>query len=211
MDSEQSHVDEVERLSAERLLVFSDAVVAIAITLLALDLPIPHGTGNGDWLSSAAKDSDSYLAFVISFAVIAAHWRGHYNVLRYTEQARPILRLNLLWLFFIVLTPFATRVLTGDGGFQVRFIFYALVQALCGLTFLTILWTVRRQRLLRPDAPPDLTRHGLIGITSMAAMFLVSIPVSLFTGWAYLCWVAIPVVSAAGSRIADRLWPRSAR
>ena len=120
----ESPVD-VERLATERLIFFCDAVVAIAITLLALDLPVPPTRGY--W--------DDYLAFVISFAVISAHWRGHHRVFRYVVRSGPIVGLSLLWLFFIVLTPLATRVITAEGDFAPRFIFYAAVQALAGLTF----------------------------------------------------------------------------
>src|SRR5215813_5536469 len=126
---------DVELPSAERLVFFSDAVVAIAITLLALDLPVPQGQGNMDLLHSARNNLNDYLAFGISFVVIAAHWRGHHRVFRYVRAVGPILRWNLLWLFFIVITPFATKVLAGDGAFQARFTFYATQQALIGISF----------------------------------------------------------------------------
>src|SRR5262245_9934465 len=115
--------DEVELISSERLVVFSDAVIAIALTLLALELPLPSGASNHDLLASAVNENlDAYLAFLISFVVIAVNWRGHHWVFRYVNSTQPILGLNLLWLFFIVVTPFATRLLTPDGAFQVRFI-----------------------------------------------------------------------------------------
>src|SRR3954463_2152143 len=60
---------EVEILAAERLTAFSDAVVAIAITLLALGLPVPRGATNTELLRSAGDHLDDYLAFLISFAV----------------------------------------------------------------------------------------------------------------------------------------------
>jgi hypothetical protein len=50
-----------------------------------------------------------------------------------------------------VITPFATRVLIGEGGFQVRFIFYALVQANAALTFMLMVRELRRHDLLRAE------------------------------------------------------------
>jgi uncharacterized membrane protein len=66
-----------EARAADRLTLFSDAVVAIAITLHAIDLPLPEGhTVSGFW-SSVRHDSGHYAAFLISFFAIAAAWRDH--------------------------------------------------------------------------------------------------------------------------------------
>src|SRR4249919_2859902 len=77
---------EMEFAAAERLAFFSDAVVAIALTLLALGLPVPGGVENPDSVSVSAmiRDArqhvDDYIAFLISFLVISAHWRLHHRV-----------------------------------------------------------------------------------------------------------------------------------
>ncbi len=61
---------------AERLNFFSDAVVAIAITLLALDLHVPTGKSSADLWHDAARNADGYVAFLISFAACAASTPG---------------------------------------------------------------------------------------------------------------------------------------
>jgi Endosomal/lysosomal potassium channel TMEM175 len=76
---------EMEFAAAERLMFFSDAVIAIALTLLALDLPVPGGIENATvsipaMVNDARQHLDDYLAFLISFLVIAAHWRLHHRV-----------------------------------------------------------------------------------------------------------------------------------
>ncbi len=175
---------EVELLSAERLIFFSDAVVAIAITLLALDLPVPVGATNADVLQSAEGFVDQYVAFVISFVVIAGHWRGHHRLFRYVNDAGPIVPWNLLWLFFIVVMPFATRVLNGNGAFQVRFTVYAGVQALAALSLLVIDRSAEpapgrasafagSQRL----HPPDRAERGIPGVDPGVLRDPVGIPV----------------------------------
>ena len=98
---------EVEFISAERLIFFSDAVVAIAITLLALGLPLPahltsdstsHEVFHGMW-----ADRSDYFAFLISFVVIANHWRTHHRLFRYVARLdRRIVTLNLIWLLMVV-------------------------------------------------------------------------------------------------------------
>ena len=62
---------------------FSDAVVAIAITLLAIELPVPESTTTSELLAALAEDSLAYLTFVISFLVVVAHCRAHHRVFRY--------------------------------------------------------------------------------------------------------------------------------
>lgn len=92
---------------------FSDAVVAIAITLLAIDLPVPEGETSAEVLASVSASGFEYLAFLISFAVIARNWVAHHRVFRWVRRADgPIVWLNLLWLFLVVINPFLTRVLT---------------------------------------------------------------------------------------------------
>jgi hypothetical protein len=111
---------EMEFAAAERLMFFTDAVVAIALTLLALQLPIPGGIENvprsiSEMVRDAGQHFDDYLAFLISFVVIAAHWRLHHREFRYVRVASPaVIRLNIYWLLLIVITPFTTRTLSVD-------------------------------------------------------------------------------------------------
>jgi uncharacterized membrane protein len=153
--SDQDAATIAKAVAAERLTFFSDAVIAIAITLLALELPVPHGATNQELLHSVAEDRGEYLAFLISFVVIGAHWSGHHRVFRHVETMGGRLSiLTLLWLLMQVITPFATKVLNGDGAFQARFTFYASVQVVAGLLFMAMVLTIRRHDLLREDSPP---------------------------------------------------------
>ncbi|MEC3979769.1 hypothetical protein [Amycolatopsis sp. H20-H5] len=103
-----------------------------------------------------------------------------------------------------VVTPFATKVLTGEGAFQARFAFYALVQATASLLFLLMLREIRRHHLYRDDTPPDLFANSTMQVMIMAATFLLSIPVSFFTGYAYACWIFFPIATSLASRIRRR-------
>ena len=131
-----------ESRATDRLVAFSDAVVAIAITLLALDLPVPTGTTMSSFLSSVRHSTDEYVAFLISFVVIAAAWRRYHGVFRYIERIDAHVRnYNVLWLMTIILNPFATRVLTAQGQSAagpraLQFGFYALLQVLSSAALL---------------------------------------------------------------------------
>jgi uncharacterized membrane protein len=186
---------EVRAIAVERLTFFADAVIAIAITLLALDLPVPTGETNRELLHSVGEHIPSYLAFLVSFLVVGAHWRGHHRVFRYvTLLGGQLPRLTMYWLLMQVITPFATRVLTASGAFQVRFTFYALVQATSGLIFLLMLRELRRHRLTRADTPPSVLTDATWRTSVLAAAFLISIPFSFVSKpIAYGCWALIPL------------------
>ncbi|WP_328456600.1 TMEM175 family protein [Amycolatopsis sp. NBC_00438] len=193
--------------AADRLTMFVDAVIAIALTLLALELPVPTGDTTDAVLSSALAHGKEYLAFALSFTVIAAHWRAHHEIFRYVGSLSPRLTsLTLAWLFMQVLMPFATRALTAEGAFPPRFSFYALVQVLASTTFALIIREIRREHLYRTDVTPPEFAQSLVRSICLAAVFGVSVPLSfLITGTgAYLCWLAAPIVLAAARRIQGR-------
>jgi uncharacterized membrane protein len=188
----------VEASAAERVVFFSDAVVAIAITLLALALPVPRGTDsttNGQLLDTLGKHWPEYFAFLISFVVIGNHWAAHRRTFRYAHRLnRQVTSVNMLWLLMMILTPFATRVLSGNGGFGVRFTLYALVQAIAAACLFLMNRELSRGDLLRPDAPASARHPDYVASLAIVAMFLVSIPVAFVTAWAFALWVAVPLL-----------------
>ena len=94
---------ESEKRAVDRLTLFSDAVVAIAITLLAIDLPVPEGPTVSEFLSSARHYDGHYAAFLISFFAIAAAWRDHHAIFRYTRRVDSRLQtLNTFWPLWVI-------------------------------------------------------------------------------------------------------------
>ncbi|MCB5912324.1 TMEM175 family protein [Streptomyces pinistramenti] len=198
---------EVRALAAERLIMFVDAAIAIALTLLALDLPVPVGDTTGAMLSSVAAHGKEYLAFALSFVVIAAHWRAHHEIFRYVRSLNSRLTsLTLAWLFMQVLMPFATRVITADGAFPPRFSLYAIVQVLASASFALIIREIRRAHLYRTDVPPQVFAENLVRSICLAAVFGASVPLSFLSmsSGAYLCWLAAPIVLAVARRVQGR-------
>lgn len=199
---------EVEFISAERLIFFSDAVVAIAMTLLAFSLPVPHIPSHASdavvWDKVWAGHID-YLTFLISFVVIANHWRLHHRLFQYVDRldAR-IITLNLAWLLMIVIIPFTTKLISGAGGFGPRFTVYAAIQVLTVLTFLLMSRHIRTSDLLRPAVPPAGRRDDDAGLLTVAAMFAISIPVAFVTQWAFALWIASAPAARALRRYRNR-------
>jgi uncharacterized membrane protein len=197
----------VDVIAAERLIFFTDAVVAIAMTLLAFGLTthIADGEGNRAALTTLWADHREYLAFLISFVVIGRHWRAHHRLFRDVSRLDGhIITLNMIWLLMIVIMPFATRLLSGAGGFAIVFGLYAVIQVATMLTSLLMSRHIRASDLLRPRASGPAPRSDDAILLTGAAMFAISIPVAFVTPWAYAIWVA----SAPAARLVRRLRQR---
>jgi uncharacterized membrane protein len=190
---------EVEASAADRVIVFSDAVVAIAITLLALALPVPKtgsATTNGQLLHSMRADWDQYFAFLLSFVIIGNNWSAHRRAFRYVNRLNSTLgALNMIWLLIMVLTPFTARLLAAQGAFGVRFGMYALAQVVASACLLGMNRQISRANLLRPDAPAAARHPDNSHYVALIVTFLVSIPMAFVTVWAFALWMSVPVLS----------------
>jgi uncharacterized membrane protein len=192
---------ESKTFDSERLVFFSDAVVAIAITLLALELPLPEGATGAELLRSLGHHQSEYISFLISFVVIGGHWRAHHRLFQnVTTATGGLIRLSFGWLLMQVIMPFATKVIGEEGAFSFRFVFYALVQVIALTVFLLMVRQIQYHHLYRADTPPELFGRTYRGAGVMIAAFAVSIPVAFFTQWAYACWLVVPVVANLLSR-----------
>ena len=103
----------------ERLVFFSDAVFAIAITLLVIEIHPPHLAGNGaqETLEKLAGLIPNFIGFVISFAVIGAFWSGHHRAFSLAGRIGPgIVIWNLLLLGTIAFMPFVTGFMSANYG-----------------------------------------------------------------------------------------------
>ena len=108
-------------MSKTRTEAFSDAVIAVAITLLALDLRVPEPSEAASLAHQLGEQWPNYVAYVISFVTIGIIWINHHAMLRrVTAVDHTILVLNLLLLLTIGVLPFSTalmaRYLTGSHG-----------------------------------------------------------------------------------------------
>lgn len=192
--------------ATNRLVMFSDSVVAIAITLLAIDLPIPEGRTAGELWASARSHVGLYAAFLVSFVVIAASWSGHREVFRYIERSDALLCVfNSVWLFATVLNPFATRMLTGSSRgplavHALEFGFYALLQLVAYAALLAILRHAV-SRGLAPDVPAGARARTARSTYGLMLGFGLSIPLFFATRFAWLLWFAVPLLATGFHRL----------
>jgi uncharacterized membrane protein len=89
----------------ERLAAFSDGVIAIIITIMVLELKVPHGT---DW-AALASVLPTFLSYVLSFLYVGIYWNNHHHLLHTARRVNgTILWANMHLLFWLSLIPFAT-------------------------------------------------------------------------------------------------------
>lgn len=106
-----------KEVAFERVIFFSDAIVAIAITLLALDLRLEVPEDHHISFSDLLLPWKNYLAFFLSFMNIAGFWRTHHNVFVYIYKMDDrMMFLNICWLFLIVTLPFTTTLVSAHFG-----------------------------------------------------------------------------------------------
>jgi uncharacterized membrane protein len=116
-----------KEIAFERVLFFSDAVVAIAITLLALNLKIDIADTQQLSFANLFSPWHQYIAFLLSFINIAGFWRTHHNFFTYIKRMdEKVFYFNIAWLFFIVTLPFATSVLSAHFSDTPAVFFYSL-------------------------------------------------------------------------------------
>ena len=106
-----------KEIAYERVLFFSDAVVAIALTLLALDLKLNVSANQHIPVADLIAPRAKYLAFILSFLNIAGFWRTHHDFFIYIKKLdQKLMLVNTAWLFFIITLPFATSVISQHFG-----------------------------------------------------------------------------------------------
>ena len=172
----------VERgTDVERAVFFSDAVFAIAITLLALEIRVPDNPTNlGEALLQLWP---RFFSFFISFWFVGTYWVAHHRVFHHvTGYDRRLLFVNLLFLMWIVLLPFSSSLLGEHGDHQIVVIIYASHIALAGLTLQWVWWYASRDEHLMDNSlvEEQERRYNELGL-SVPLVFLVSIGVSFIS------------------------------
>lgn len=187
----------------ERLVFFSDAVFAIAITLLVIDLKvpeIPHGPA-ADAQALAALDAltPNFIGFLISFAVIGSFWAMHHRAFGLvTTHDRSFVWPNLHLLLAIVFLPFATGLMSANTGQRIPHLVYFGTLLVAGLLQLRLLHDVLKPEFAGHEVrPAELTalkrRVWALPISATAALLLCF----WWPGYAALALVAIPFIGRA--------------
>jgi uncharacterized membrane protein len=170
-------------IKVERVISFSDAVFAFAITLMALSINIPdiptHLTQSEllDKLYDLYPQVESY---IISFAVIAIFWVSYHQVFNHIKGSHiTMVYLNLLFLLLITLLSLSTSLVINYGTYQIPYVIYCLIVIMTSLLLSTIWWhATKNKRLVDKNLHPFFIKGVLVNLMSIPIVFIVSIIIS---------------------------------
>jgi uncharacterized membrane protein len=182
---------EEHEVEFSRIVAFSDGVFSIAITLLVLELKLPEHLSHGEVWGAVWDQREKFLAYGISFAVIARFWLVHHSFFSEVKAFDSrLIGLNMLYLAWIVLIPFSSQVLGEYGGSLAAVAIYSANLAAVVLIGQWMAWDARHSGLAKRDAQTE--RESLVRATFIAAVFLLSIVVALFdASIAPYMWLAL--------------------
>jgi uncharacterized membrane protein len=184
----------------DRVLFFSDAVFAIAITLLVVDIRVPDlPSGLIDAGQQLRASESRIFGFGLSFAVIGLFWLSHHTIFRHiTAIDRVLILINLLFLGTIAFLPYPTALLSATSTDQAAAtIFYAVCAGAAGLGQSAIWLYAIRAGLVSATVTPGLRRYFALRMLSAPVVFGLSIPVAIVApGAAAYVWFGIVVIGA---------------
>jgi uncharacterized membrane protein len=175
-------------VNTTRLEAFSDGVIAIIITIMVLELKVPHGVG----LDAVRPLLPVFLSYLLSFVNVGIYWNNHHHMLQAAKSVSgSVLWANLHLLFWLSLVPFTTGWMGENHFAAMPTAFYGANLMLAAFSFLLM------QRAIQATDGPDSTlaravgpdRKGLIS----RILYAVAIPAAFLRPW--ISWVLYVVVA----------------
>lgn len=156
-----------------RLEAFSDGVIAIIITIMVLELKVPHG----DTLSAIQPLVPVFFSYVLSFVYLGIYWNNHHHMLHATRHINGnVLWANLHLLFWLSLVPFVTGWMGENHFTSTPTALYGVILLMAALAFTILQTTILRAEgddsLLRQAVGAD--RKGKLSLL----MYIVAIPMA---------------------------------
>lgn len=206
-----------KQFQLERLILFSDAVFAIAITLLVIEIKVPEIHFDvPEGITHALKESLSekfpeFFGFVLSFFVIGQFWLSHHRLFGYVNSFDTgLLWLNLHMLFWIVLVPFSSALNSRYGGVNAVWMWYSFNMFMIGIS-LYLLWKYVGNPKKKLSYIADDSRLRKMSSTrslTIAIIFLMGLLLCLFN-WEPAFWIArfVYVLIFPAMLIINRVYP----
>jgi uncharacterized membrane protein len=193
-----THGRAADHPALERLLFFSDAVFAIAITLLVIEIRVPalpHGAGDAELGASLVGLIPRVVGFVTSFFLIGQTWVEHHRIGRQLlGYDRGLLWKNLGFLFFVASMPFSSALLSEYFTTRIAVTIYALTFTGLGFAKAALWRHAARRRLVDPGTPESVSIGRRVWATPIAAV-CVAIAGASGVPYAVAGFGLIPVVA----------------
>jgi TMEM175 potassium channel family protein len=161
-----------------RLEAFSDGVIAVAITLMVLDLKVPHGTD----FPALASQWPLFMVYVLSYVTVGIYWTNHHHMLHAVERVTGnVLWANLHLLFWITLVPFVTGWMGENHIAAVPVAAYGVVLLMCGVSYAIL------QAVLLYKHKPDSLLAAAVGRDLKGKLslliYVAAIPLAFVKPW----------------------------
>ncbi|MDZ4807842.1 MAG: TMEM175 family protein [Bacteroidota bacterium] len=180
-------------MTKTRLEAFSDAVIAIIMTIMVLELKVPHDTSwdalQGLW--------PIFLSYVFSFLMLGIYWGNHHHLLHTIKNVNGgIMWANLHLLFWLSLMPFATA-WVGENHFGINPVFvYALLANFCGIAYYILLLAIKKanpdnealQEVLRKQTKKGMLSN-VINTLAIPAAFIHPALTGALILFIYIIWL----------------------
>jgi uncharacterized membrane protein len=169
----------------DRLIFFSDAIFAIVMTLLILEIRAPDNVPS-DVAATEVPNLvwalwPKFFSYVLSFLVIGTYWIAHHQTFRYVRSYnRTLLWLNLVFLLSISFIPFPTDLLGEYGELRFSVIFYAASLGMARLLLAVVWWYIVAGPIRTgEELDPGMARYHFFRSLAIPALFFLSIGISL--------------------------------
>ena len=171
----------------DRTEYFSDAIIAIAATLLVVELKPPRSenlAGATLW-DALAHDSPNFVAFAVSFVFIGIAWAAHHDMFRYIRRTNHVLLiLNLIFLMAIALQPFSTALIAEHYGkpteMTAALVYYGIL-LLASLSYNAVWWYAVQGGLVSEDLEPQLLRKLSLEHVAAPVLHVVALVVAIWS------------------------------
>jgi len=161
-----------------RLEAFSDGVIAIIITIMVLELKVPHG----ETTSALTPLLSVCLSYVLSFVYLGIYWSNHHHMLHASQHVTgSILWANLHLLFWLSLTPFATGWMGENHFAPTPCALYGFIQLMAAIAY----W-ILQQTIIASQGPNSLLKRAVGGDWKgklSPALYALAIPLAFWSSW----------------------------
>ena len=195
----------------DRLIFFSDAIFAIVMTLLILEIRAPDNVPS-DVAATEVPNLvwalwPKFFSYVLSFLVIGTYWIAHHQTFRYVRSYnRTLLWLNLVFLLSISFIPFPTDLLGEYGELRFSVIVYAASLGMARLLLAVVWWYIVAGPIRTgEELDPGLARYHFFRSLAIPALFFLSIGISLVSvNAAVASWLLLFVADVVMWRLQRR-------
>jgi uncharacterized membrane protein len=177
-------------MTTSRLTSFTDGVIAIIITIMVLELPVPKAPG----MTALVPLSVLFAAYALSFVKVGIYWSQHHNMLHAARKVSgPVLLANLFFLFWLSLIPFVVRWVGEAGITRDTVLAYGIIMLLCTVSFALLLAALLKAN--DEDAPiSKAARRGRKGQITIIAYVLAIATAFLWPYVAVAIYLAVALM-----------------